>query len=101
MLRYNKWPRKRNEKGHYARDCEKKEKEHLHVNIGDSSDEESNGVEHIFHQNINGVLSNTWILMENQRTVNQFINPKYLSNIKTVPAMLGEHLQTSKECSSP
>ena len=73
-----------NEKGHYARDCGQKEKEQLNANIATSSDDESNGVECIFHQNINGILSNTWLLLDNQNTEDQFVNPKYFSNIKTV-----------------
>ena len=43
----------------------------------------SKGVEHIFHQNITGILSNTRLLLDNQNIVDQFINPKYRSNIKT------------------
>ena len=72
------------EKGHYARDCGKKQKEHLHANVADSSDDESKGMKHIFHQNITGVLSNTWLLLDNQSTVDQFVNSKYSTSRYTV-----------------
>ena len=60
----------------------KKNKEQIHMTIANSSDDESKGVEHIFHQNITGILSNTWLLLDNQSTVDQFVYPKYLRDIE-------------------
>ena len=45
------------EKWHYTRTCEKN-KEQIHTTMADSSDYESKGVQHIFNQNIMGILSN-------------------------------------------
>ena len=72
------------EKGHYARDCDKQQSELMHTNVANSSDDESGKVEHIFHQHISGVLSDSWLLLDNQSTVDQFVNSKYLQDIKRV-----------------
>ena len=48
------------------------------------SDSESNKVEHIFHQNVSRVLSNIWLLVDNQSTVDQCVNPKYITKIHIV-----------------
>ena len=53
------------EKGHYVRNCEKKNNEQFHMTVAYSSNDESEEVEHIFHQNITGILSNTWLLLDN------------------------------------
>lgn len=66
------------EKGHYARECDKQKNEQIHANVADSSDDKSGKVEHIFHQHVTGVLSNTWLSLDNQSTVDQFVNAKYL-----------------------
>ena len=70
------------EKGHYARHCNKWQSELMHINVANSSDDESGKVEHIFHQGISGVLSDTWLLLNNQSTVDQLIYSKYLWDIK-------------------
>ena len=72
------------ENGHYAKECEKWKSEQMHTNVAGSSDDESGEVVHIFHQHILGVLSNTWLLLNIQSTVDQFINSKHMQNIKRV-----------------
>ena len=76
------------EKGHYATNCKKRQKELIHTTIADSSNDDSDEVEHIFDQHITGVLCNTWLLLDNQSMVDQFVNPTYLHDIKSV----GKHI---------
>ena len=36
---------------------------------------------HLFHQNVKGVLSKDWLLLENQNTVDHMLDPAYLHGI--------------------
>ena len=66
------------------------------------SNSDSNKVGNIFHQNVSGVLRKTLLLLDNQITVDKFINLIYFTNIYTVIgqwryfAVQGGHLPTSK-----
>ena len=57
------------EKGHYAREWKMKEKGQLHAYVADISGDESNEVEHNFHQNNTMFLGSNWLLLDNQSTV--------------------------------
>ena len=50
-----------------------KNNEQLQTTVAYSSDDESEGVKHMFP----GIVSNNWLLLDNQSTVDQFMNPKY------------------------
>ena len=55
------------EKEHHAQDCnDKHQKEQMDTNVMDDDGYDSNEVEHIFYQNILGILSKTWPLLEDQ-----------------------------------
>ena len=83
-------------KGHYARNCGRKNNEQLHTTFAYSSNDDSEGVEHIFHQSIMGILSNTWLLLDNQSSVDQFMNPKYLRDISTVEKSIYAYCNAGK-----
>ena len=52
----------------------------------ENNDVDNEGVrdEHIFHQTSGGDLSKDCVLLNNQSTLDQFVNPRYLTNIHTV-----------------
>ena len=45
---------------------------------------ENEHVENIFHQNVGNTLSKHWVLIDNQSTLDQFVNAEYLTGIHTV-----------------
>ena len=52
----------------------------------DNNDVDNKSVsdEHIFHQTGLEDLSKDWVLLNNQSTLDQFVNPKYLTDIHTI-----------------
>ena len=59
----------------------------MNATVGDEDngqDKESMNDEHIFPQTGGGDLSKDWVLLSNKSNLDQFVNPKYLTNIHTV-----------------
>ncbi len=74
------------EKGHLAWECPKKktkEAEQMNVNIAVEEVQDLNSGENIFVQSgIRGVVDQSYVLLDNQSTVDQIANPSLLSNIR-------------------
>ena len=51
---------------------------------GDHDINDDSNIKHIFHQTRGGHLSKDWLLLDNQSTLDQFVNKKYLTNVNTV-----------------
>ena len=66
-------------KGHYVKECTKREN-YMHTTVTDK--EEGEVEENIFQVAAN-VLSKDWLLLDNQSTVDQFVNAQFLTNIST------------------
>jgi hypothetical protein len=74
------------ERGHLARECTKKktkEAEQMHATIAEEERKDLDEGENIFVQNgTRGGVNRTYVLLNNQRTVNQIANPSLLANIR-------------------
>jgi hypothetical protein len=74
------------EKGHLARECPKKmtkEAEQMHVDIAVEEVQDLNSGDNIFVQSgIRGVVNWSYMLLDNQSTVDQIANPSLLSNTR-------------------
>ena len=70
------------EKGHLKRECpKKKDKDQIHANIVEEKDPDVG--ENIFaQQKSRGMMNENYLLLDNQSTVNQIVNPKMLKNIR-------------------
>ena len=70
------------EKGHLKRECpNKKNKEQIHANIVEEEDPDAG--ENIFaQQKSRGMMNENYLLLDNQSTVNQIVNPNMLKNIR-------------------
>ncbi len=73
-------------KGHLARECPKKktkEAEQMHADIAVEGVRDLNSGENIFFQSgIRGVVNRNYVLLNNQITVDQIVNPSLLSKIR-------------------
>ena len=75
------------ENGHFARECTKKktkEAEQMHATIAEEEGQDLDEGENIFVQNgsTRGGVNCSYVLLDNQSTVNQIANPSLLSNIR-------------------
>ena len=74
------------ERGHLARECTKKktkEAEQMHATIAEEERKDLDKGENIFVQNgTRGGVNRTYVLLNNQSTVNQIANPSLLANIR-------------------
>ncbi len=70
------------EKGHLKRECpKKKDKDQIHANIVEEEDPDAG--ENIFaQQKSRGMMNENYLLLDNQSTVNQIVNPNMLKNIR-------------------
>jgi hypothetical protein len=82
-------------KGHLARECPKKkpkEAEQMHANIAVEEVQDLNEGENIFVQSgARGVVNRNYVLLNNQSTVNQIVNPSLLANIRKAKSMIRVH----------
>ena len=71
--------------GHYAKNCPKKTN-YLHTTVSNAhnTDNDNDSEEHIFHQTGTNNLSKDWVLLDNQRALDKFVNAHYLNDIYTV-----------------
>ena len=74
-------------KGHFARECTKKktkEVEQMHATIAKEEGQDLDEGENIFVQNggTRGGVNRSYVLLDNQSTVNQIANPSLLANIR-------------------
>ena len=76
------------EKGHFARECtneKTKEVELMHATIAEEEGQYLDEGENIFVQNgTRGGVNCSYVLLDNQSTVNQIVNPSLLANIRKV-----------------
>ena len=75
------------ENGHFARECTKKktkEAEQMHATIAEEEGQDLDEGENIFVQNggTRGGVNRSYVLLDNQSTVNQIANPSLLANIR-------------------
>ena len=75
------------EKGHFAPECTKKktkEAEKMHATIAEEEGQDLDEGENIFVQNggTRGGVNRSYVLLDNQSTVNQIANPSLLANIR-------------------
>ena len=59
----------------------------MNATVGDMNHDEGNeneNDEHTFHQNGGDNLSKDWVIMDNQSTLDQFVNADYLTGIHAV-----------------
>jgi hypothetical protein len=73
-------------KGHLARECTKKktkEAEQMHATIAEEEGQDLDKGENIFVQNgTRGGVNRSYVLLNNQITVNRIANPNLLANIR-------------------
>ncbi len=69
-------------KGHFKQECSnKKDKDQIHANI--VKEEDLDDGENIFaQQKLKGMVNKNYLLLDNQSTVNQIVNPNMLRNIR-------------------
>ena len=82
--------------GHYAKNGPKKTS-YLNATDGDKVNDDGNeneSDEHIFHQTSGDNLSKDWVLLDNQSTLNQFVNADYLTGIHTVANPITVYINT-------
>ena len=56
----------------------------MHTTMTDESYIDNNDIEQMFRQNIYGIQSKTWFLLDNQNFMDQSVNSKYLKDIHNV-----------------
>ena len=54
---------------------------HTTVAGDENEDIKEEAEEYIFHQGGNDIMSRDWLLLDNQSIMDQFVDPKYLTNV--------------------
>jgi hypothetical protein len=82
-------------KGHLARECPKKktkEAEQMHANIAVEEVQDLDKGENMFVQSgARGVVNRNYVLLNNQSTINQIVNPCLLANIRKAKSLIMVH----------